>query len=61
MIDISVKLEKLLEEEEIAEYEDEKIFSNLYMISLPTSLRKLESMKESRDYEQKKAENEWLR
>ena len=43
-IKISIRLEELLNKQELSEYEDEKINSNFYLISLPTALSKLKSM-----------------
>ena len=53
-IKISIRLEELLNKQELSEYEDEKINSNFYLISLPTALRKLKSMEGSKDYDEKK-------
>lgn len=59
-IKISIRLEELLNKQKLSEYEDEKINSNFYLISLPTALRKLKSMEGSKDYDEKKMKNEWL-
>lgn len=56
-----MKLEEILEKQTEPEFEDEKINSNFYLISLPVSLRKLKSMEGSKDYEERLRENEWLK
>lgn len=56
-----MKLEEILQKQTEPEFEDEKINSNFYLISLPVSLRKLKSMEGSKDYEERLRENEWLK
>lgn len=55
-----MKLKALIDAQEYT-YEDEKINSNIYLISLKKSLRQLESLVGVKDYEKLKKDNEWFR
>ena len=54
------KLEEYFDVTKDAEYEDEKVQSNVYNVTLSTSYRKLESLKGTDDYDKYEQENRWL-
>lgn len=54
------KLDEYFDVTKNAKYEDEKVQSSIYNITLPTSYRKLESLKATNDYKKYEQENRWL-
>ncbi len=54
------KLEEYFDATIDAEYEDEKVQSNILNITLPISHKKLESLKGTNDYAKYEQENRWL-
>lgn len=55
-----MKFKELLDNQEYT-YEDEKINSNIYLISLKKSLRQMKGLVGTKDYEKYLKENEWMR
>lgn len=55
-----MEFKELLDNQEYI-YEDEKINSNIYLISLKKSLRQIQGLAGTKDYEKLKDANEWLR